>query len=562
MVNLQKIDNDQRLNSILVLAIGIVSIILVNVISKAFYFRLDLTEEKKYSISAPSKEILEKLDDNVYIEVYLDGELPSGFKRLRNSVEETLEEFKQFGDKKVTFKFSDPLAGADLNTRNRVLYQLAQKGLQPTNIFTREGSKKVEKLILPGAVINYHEKQLAVSFLKGNSSASPEEVLNQSVENVEFELINGIKKLSVYSKKRIGFTEGHAEFTDYELSDLIKTLSDYYVVDRVDLNVIQDLSAYQAIILPGPKKEFTDDQVYKLDQYVMNGGRLMFFIDQLDVKVDSVGKENTFAYPMKLNLENLLFRYGTRIKEEMVMDLTSGLIPLNVGNMGDKSQVKLMPWPYYPLLSSFGNHPITKNMDAIYSKFVTTIDTVKAEGIKKTPLLFTSPYTRLKAAPVLIDFNEARKEPDPSSYNKGSQPVAYLLEGSFQSMYKNRLLDKPAGFKENSPNTRIIVCADADMISNEYDLKQNQMLTLGYDKYSQKTFANKDFFINSLDYLLDEKGILLAKNKEVTLRPLDKLKVKKDKLKWQMLNILGPIVIIALSGFIFQYSRKKKYAVK
>ncbi|MBY0426039.1 MAG: gliding motility-associated ABC transporter substrate-binding protein GldG, partial [Cytophagales bacterium] len=540
MVNLQKIDNDQRLHSLLVLAIGVVSIILLNIIGKAFYFRWDLTEEKRYSISQPSKEILEKLDDQVYVEVYLDGELPSGFKRLRNSIQETLEEFQQFGGKNVVFKFSDPLAGADANTRNRVLYQLAQKGLHPTNIFTREGNKKVEKLILPGAVINYHEKQLAVSFLKGNSSASPEEVLNQSVENVEFELINGIKKLSVYSKKRIGFTEGHGEFSDYELSDLIKTLGDYYVVDRLDLNVIQDLTAYQAIVIPGPKKALSDDEVYKLDQYVMNGGRLMFFIDQLDVRVDSVGKENTFAYPLKLNLENLLFRYGVRVNDEMVMDLTSGMIPLNVGNMGDKSQVKLMPWPYFPLLSSFGNHPITKNMDAIYSKFVTTIDTVKADGIKKTPLLFSSPYTRLKSAPVLIDFSEARKEPDPASYNKGQLPVAYLLEGSFQSMFKNRLLDKPAGFKDSSPQTRILVCADADMISNEYDLKQNQMLSLGFDKYTQKTFANKDFFVNSLDYLLDEKGILLAKNKEITLRPLDKLKVKKDKFRWQLMNILLP----------------------
>jgi gliding-associated putative ABC transporter substrate-binding component GldG len=273
--------------------------------------------------------------------------------------------------------------------------------------------------------------------------------------------------------------------------------------------------------------------------------------------------EGTFAQPLELNLDDLLFKYGCRVNQNLVKDLSCAMIPLNVGNMGDKPQIKPMPWRFFPLINTFGKHPIVRNLDVIYTRFPSTIDTVEAPGIVKTPLLLTSKYTQIRKAPALVAYNEARQQPDPKDYNSGEKEIAVLLEGSFTSLFNNRLLPndpRAASFIGKGKPTKLIVVSDGDLIVNDIDYKRGAPLPLGYDRLSEKTFANKDFALYALDYLMDSEGLITARNKQVTLRPLDKLRLKEERTQWQLLNLLGPLAFIGILGGVWQWWRKRKFA--
>lgn len=537
-------------------------IVLLNLLASQFFFRWDLTEDKRYSLSPASEKLLTNLEDVVYVEVYLEGEFPAGFKRLQSTIKEKLDEFRIYGGNNIQYKFTDPSANPDVKSRNEFYLQLAKKGLQPTNLNAMEGDKKVEKIIFPGAIVSYRGKEIPVLLLKGNQAATPEQRLNQSVEGVEYELASAIRKLTVSNKKKVAFLEGHGELNVLEISDLMNSLDEYYDVDRVNLSEALTLDGYDAIVLAKPTQHFNEPDKFKIDQYMVKGGNALFVIDPMQISLDSVGEKGTFSFPYATNLDDLFFRFGFRLNGDLIQDLNSGYIPMVVGFVGNAPKTEMMNWRYFPLINNFSKHPITKNLDAIYAKFISTVDTVKATGIKKTPLFFTSKYSRILPAPVRVNFNEARLEINPRLFSKGPLPTAYLLEGKFQSLYKNRLApekQQQVGFVEFGKPGKIVVVSDGDLVKNDINKQTNQPYELGYDRFAGIKFGNKEFALNAMDYMLDESGLIAVRTKEVVLRPLDKVKLKEERTRWQLLNIVLPLVLLLGYGLVRYYLRKKKY---
>ncbi len=555
--------NNKKWEHLLKFGIAAVGLVLLNVIAGSFFFRIDLTEEKRYTITDATKETLENLEDVVYVEVYLEGSFPSGFKRLQNAVRETLEEFRMYGGGNIQYEFIDPSQAASKEAQNEFYINLAEKGIQPTNLFATEDGKKIEKLIFPGAIISYGGEEAAVMLLKGNQAATPEERLNQSIEGVEYELISAIKKLAKVSTRKIALIKGHGELDSLDVAGMTNSLLEFYEVFHVNLPEKPDLKDYDAIIVAKPDTLFSEADKYKIDQFVMGGGKAMFFIESMRVNMDSAGNEGTLAFPYQLNLEDLLFKYGVRVNNNLIQDLNSGAHPVVTGFMGDQPQIRVLPWPYYPIINHFGEHPIVKNLDAVYTRFVSTIDTVKADGIQKTPVFYTSQYSRILAAPVLVSLNSMRKDVVPENFTKGPLPVAYLLSGSFTSLYKNRIVPAPfdkSEFIEQGAESKILVVADGDFVRNEINFQNGSPHKLGYDPYMNVTFANEDLLLNAMSYLLEGEGIITARAKEVKIRPLDKLRVENEELKWQLINLVLPVIVIILYGLARYYYRRAKYA--
>ncbi len=535
----------------------ILSIIALNILGFWVYVRADLTADKRYSISESSKNLLKNLNDEVIIKVYLDGDgLPGGFERLKRAVKETLVEFKYFGKNNIDYQFINPYDGSE-EERNTIFKQLVEKGMQPTNIFAKEDGKKVENLVFPYATIWYQNKEVPVLLLKANLAQDSQTKLNQSYENVEYELAIAIQKLTNTTKKKLGLLSEFTNLQPINFAGLINTLQEYYDLYIIDSKKSPSFAGLDALIVPKPDKPVDDSTKAKIDQYIMNGGRVLFFVDGL--KVDSVGLEGSFAQPLDVNLDDMLFKYGVRINKNIVKDgLNAAIIPMVVGNMGDKPNIQPMPYRYFPLINNFSNSLITKNIDMVYTKFTASIDPVNGnDGLKKTPLLQTSQYTKVLNAPALITYNEARTDTDETEYQGGVKTVAYLIEGTFKSILQKSFTNSE--IKTTSVPTKILVCSDGDIIVNEIDRKTGNPYPMGFDRFSQHQYGNQDFVINTLNYLLDEQGLLTAKSKSVGLRPLDKLKVNNQKTKWQLINIVLPLILLLIFGFLRFYYVKNKY---
>lgn len=544
------------------IAAALFLLIVVNVLSAYVFVRADLTEERRYSVSNATENLLSNLEGEVFIKVYLDGaDLPGGFERLKRAVAETLEEFKTYGGGNINYRFIDPNAISDTAERDELMNALVEKGMQPTNVVDTKNGRRVESLIFPYATVQYEDKETDVLLLKNNQSQTAQEKLNQSYENVEYELATAIRKLTITEKKRVGLLTEFTKLPPANFAGLITELQSYYDLFILDAKASVTFEGLDAIILPKPDYPVDDSTKLKLDQFIVSGGKALFFVDGL--QIDSIGLEGTYAQPLNSNIEDLLFKYGVRINKNMVKDgASAAVVPMVVGNMGDKPNVQPIPYRFFPLINNFGNSLITKNLDLVMTKFVSSIDTVQSPGIKKTPLLMTTPYTRVLNAPVLVTFNEARTETEADTYQAGVQTIGYLLEGTFSSLYKNRLLPTDERLKfypENPRPSKIIVCADGDLIANEINRKTGNPMPLGYDKVSQHTFGNMDFVMNAVDYLIDDNGVITARSKEVKLRPLDTIKTRAERLFWQGLNIGLPLAFLAVFGAITFLVRKQKF---
>jgi gliding-associated putative ABC transporter substrate-binding component GldG len=553
----------KRVGDLLLLANAILFALILNVMSSWYFFRIDLTDEKRYTIKPQTKTLLRNLDDAVYVEVFLEGDLNPGFERFKKSIRETLEEFRIYSHDQIQYTFTDPNLARGAKARNEFIAELNAKGIAPRNVIENKDGQRVEKLVFPGALISYGGMETGVMLLKGNAMQGSQQVLNQAIEGIEFELANAIHKLTNLNRKKIGFVSGHGELTGLSIASIKNALSEQYELGELELTDKQKLADYDALILAKPTGAFSNVDKFNLDQYLMKGGRILFLLDRLDAVMDSASSDNYFAFPYDLNLDDQLFKYGIRINQDLIQDRVAGRYPIVVSNAG-KPQIMQMEWPFFPLINQYADHPITRNLDAALLKFTSTIDTIKATGVKKTPLLFSSDYTRIAVAPVKVGVNDLRKQlQQTDSFNGGKMPVGYLLEGKFTSLYKNRFAPEGAEANDFLPEsiiTKVIVIADGDIIRNDVNPRDHSVQPLGFDPFSQYTFANQDLLMNSIAYLVDEDGLINARNKEIKIRPLDKQKIKDERMFWQVVNLLLPLVVVIIFGLTRAYGRKLKYS--
>jgi len=559
MVNWQS----KKLGDVLGLCNVLALLVLLNLVSSFYFFRIDLTEEKRYTIKAPTKEMLGRLDDEVYVEVFLAGDLNAGFTRLQKSVREILEEFRVYSGNRVRFTFTNPTAALSQQAQAEFARDLAARGVQMLPVIENRDGERIEKMVFPGAIVSYGGMETGVMLFKGNRAQNSQEVLNQSVEGLEYELASAIARLSSEERKSVTLLTGHGELDSLQIGSLRAALDEMYDVARVDISAVSQLPQTDVTILAKPVLTFSESDKLKLDQYLMRGGRLLLFIDRLDARMDSASRPDYFAFAYETGLEDQLFRYGIRVNPNLVQDAVAAKYPVVTGQVGNQPQIMQMDWPFFPLANGNPDHIITRNLDRSLARFASAIDTVKAVGVKKTPLLFTSPYARSITAPVKVSVNDLRGKLDPSQFNAGPLPLAWLLEGTFTSLYRNRFL--PAGavevdFLEQSVATKIMVVADGDFVKNDVNPRNGQVQQLGLDPFSGYTFANQDVVLNMVSYLADDGGLINTRSKEVKIRPLDRQKIRESKMYWQMLNIGLPLVVLVMFGLVRAWYRRQKYA--
>ncbi|HLF36278.1 MAG TPA: gliding motility-associated ABC transporter substrate-binding protein GldG [Cyclobacteriaceae bacterium] len=558
MVNLES----RKLGDFLGAAVGLFILINVNLVFSKLNPSIDLTGDKRYTLSGPVIQLLKDLDDVVYIDVYLRGDFPPGFERLENSTIDILNEFKSVAGSNIQFDFIDPEYFRGTSGLKDIAEYLGGLGIQPTNLYASEKGKRTEKLIFPGAVISFGGRESGVMLLKGNKSASPQEQLNQSIEGLEYEFATAISKLVDIEKRQIGLIRGHGELEMDLMESAVSMLNENFEVFPVNLPARPTLIGFDVVIMAKPSRTIPEQDIYKIDQYIMNGGKVIFMIDALHIDEDSIGNGGTIAYPFSSNLDNLLFKYGARVNKDLVLDLNAGVFPVVTGNLGNSPNFQLLPWPYFPVLNHFGEHPIVHNIDAVYTRYISSIDTVEASGVTKIPLIYSSPYTRKIPSPVRVSLNDLKAEMDPKIFNQGQVMVSCLLEGNFSSVFKNRYL--PDGvdeenFRDNGVPAKIIILSDGDFPRNFKNSSTGADYELGYDPWLKKTFANKDFILNAVSYLSDDQGIIVSRSRQVTFRPLDNVKIGKEKTLWQAINILLPVMMVILFGYSRHLVRKRKF---
>ena len=552
----------KKTGNLLLLANAILLAVILNILGSWYFVRIDLTEEKRYTIKPQTKELLKNLDDAVYVEVYLEGDLNPGFERFKKSIRETLEEFRIYSDDRIQYTFTNPNLAMGEKARNEFISELNAKGIAPRNVIESKDGQRIEKLVFPGALINYGGLETGVMLLKGNAAQGAQQVLNQAIEGVEYELATAIHKLVNTERKRVGFVTGHGELHGPAIASFENSLSEQYDITSVGLSKKESLSEYDALIIAKPTQPFSNADKYKLDQYLMGGGKLLLLLDRLDAVMDSASSDSYFAFPYDLNLDDQLFKYGVRINQDLVQDRVAGRYPIVVSNAG-KPQIMQMEWPFFPLINQYADHPVTRNLDASLLKFTSSMDTIKALGVKKTPLLFSSLYSRKAVAPVKVGVNDLRNQLQSGEFKEAKIPVGYLLEGTFTSVFKHRFAPEgveASGFLNESVETKLIVIADGDIIRNDVNPRDGVVQPLGFDPFSQYTFANQDLLLNSIAYLVEEDGLINARNKEIKIRPLDKERIKEDRIFWQVVNLMVPLLLVIAFGFSRSYWRKLKYS--
>ena len=544
----------------LMLGNGLALVVLINLVASLLFFRIDLTEEKRHSIKPVTREMLKTLEDVVYVEVYLDGDLNAEFKRLRNAIRETLEEFRIYSSGKIQYKFTNPMTALSQKAQSEFLQELASKGIQVLPVIENNEGERVEKRIVPGALISYDGNEKGVMLFKDNIAEAPGQVINQSIEGLEFEFASTILALNTTDRKKVTFITGHGELDSLSTASLRAALYVQYDVTETDISAGDPINADVAIVAR-PTIRFSEIDKLKLDQYLMHGGNLVMFIDQMHASMDSASSENNFAFPYETGLQDQLFKYGVRVNPDLVQDAFCATYPVVVSDVGGQPQIMRMEWPFYPLIHRYSNHPITRNMDASLTRFISSIDSVRADGVKKTALFTTSDYSRKLSAPVKVSVNDLR-DIKPTEFNEPNIPVGWLLEGNFTSLYKNRFLPEGVskeGYLDNGTG-KVIVVGDGDFIRNDINPRNGMPQELGKDMISGRVFANERIVLNMIAYLSDQNGLVTTRNKEISARPLNREVVKNERAKWQAINLGLPIVIVVVFGVVLSFLRKRRYS--
>ena len=570
---------DIKRSNIFELCALLLAIVFVNLIGHYLFARLDLTAEKRYTISKATKKMLKEVDEPVLFRVYLEGEIPADYKRLQNETREMLNQFRAY-NKNIEYEFVNP-NDFDDEQEQQVFYQkLAQNGIQPSFVQMQTKDGVMQQILIPAADVYYKGRETSIQLLQNQAYVAEDQALNNSIQNLEYVLSTAIRGLSRSQKPHIGFLLGHGELEKGALYDIQMSLFDSYSLENVFLdnninaltgrNRSQSDSAmtfynkFDVLVVAKPTKAFTDQELYLIDQYVMYGGRILWLIDPLDADMDSLAEQpQAIATRLPLNLDEMLFTYGVRVNPDIVMDVRCRPIPMTVGYVGDKPQIKFCPWYYFPEIVPLSPHPIVRNLDLIKTDFVSSIDLID-NGIDKTVLLATSEFSRIKNAPAIIDLNDGKVEPDRRLFNRSQLAVAVLLEGQFKSMWRNRLAPSfteipEMGYKDLSEETKMIVISDGDMIKNRFSYKDNASYPLGYDFYTQTMYANKQFILNAINYLAGDEDILATRSRNVSLRKIDVVKAKEGRTGYQVLNVVLPVVLVLLVAPVVIIIRKKKF---
>ncbi len=559
--------NQQRIQYLIVIAI----IIAINVLGTFVYKKWDLTEDKRFTLTNPTISLLQDVDQAIFVTVLLAGDLPAGFKRLKRSTQEMLDEFAN-QNRLIHYQFSDPQKG-NAQEVNAVAKELAKDGIIPTRLRIRDKGEAREKLIYPFAVFNMGSESFTVNLLENErQGVNNELILNNSIGLLEYKFADAIQKLRQYGKPNIVFTAGHDELSFEQTRYIERRLRKNYNTAPIDLDSIISIPKdIDLVIIAKPRTAFSDKELFVLDQYLVNGGNAIFLIDQLNVSLDSLSRNRSYiptAYD--LNLAPLFFRYGARVQPNLILDLECTRIPLVVGQLGGRVQTELYPWFYHPLMASFSHHPIVKNIDRVNLSFPSTIDTVRTKAqIEKTILLTSSKYTRVQRIPVRLNFESVGIEPDPALFNKAPQVVAVLLEGRQFSLFENRVTEeiqeqmRSLGneFKVQNASSKIMIVSDGDLAKNVYNATSGDIKEIGFNKYENFVFqGNQALLFNAIEYMLDQEGIIEARAKEVKLRMLDVVRAQQETLKWQLINVALPLLLLLISVWGFNALRKRRYA--
>ena len=539
------------------IAFLIVGLLVLNLINQSFYKRFDLTQDKRYTLSETTNTILSKVDKRLYITVYLEGDFPSEFKRLQVETRQYLEELAA-KNSNIKIHFENPD-----NQRE----ELIKKGMIPSQLTVEENGKLSEAIIFPWAEINFGEQTKIISLLPTAIVPSQEEQLQKAIENLEYSFSNAINTITQKRQKKIAFLTGNGQLEDIYLISFLSKVSEKYRLAKFTLDAVaenpqktlQDLSTFDLAIIAKPTLKFTSEEKFTIDQFIANGGKTLWMLDNVQADQDSLfNSGKMLAYPTDLNLTDLLFSYGIRINTTLIKDLYAAKIALATGTIGNQTQFQNLDWFYHPLVGGNPNNAITKNIAPVRLQFANQIDTLK-NNIRKTPLLMSSPLTQKVGTPTIIELQSIADEPQEEEYISGNQLFAVLLEGDFNSGYKSRVKPfKTSLFKENSTNNKMIVIADGDIAKNQ--ILKGKPTDLSRDKWTNEAFGNKDFLLNSVDYLLDDTGLIELRNKTLKINTLNKKKAFKERTFWQFLNVVLPLLLLFAFGFIFNYLRKRKYS--
>lgn len=557
-------------------ALFIAIVLLVNIIGGLKFFRIDLTAEKRYTLSDATLNMLESIQDVMLVKVYLAGEFPAGFQRLETETKQMLDEFRAYNPN-IQYTFLDPSNNNTEEETTKQYQQLQFKGLKPYQLSIKNSDGNSVKTIFPGAVLNYGEKEAAALLLLDQIGASPENQINSSIENLEFTLANAIRSLVAEEKPLVGFLQGHEELGPKDIADFAKSISANYSANLFNirefksdssgesLSIAQQqirLNRFDAMVIAKPQKGFNNLDKYLLDQFIMNGGKTIWLLDAAVASMDSLSNASQFmSLPLfdRLQLNDMLFKYGVRVNTDLVTDLVGA---------GVNDQKKIRPWVYFPMVMPQVNHPIAKDLNAIWLRFASSLDTVMAAGIKKTILLKSSPYSARLATPHIVSLGKLYDPPPRRQFREAGIPLAVLLEGKFSSVFKNRLSPKVGAenlkTKEESSQNQMLVVADGDIILNQFNLVNPNIpkgapLPLGYDQYTNTQYGNKDFLVNTLDYMLDDKGLIAIRSRELKIRLLDLEQIKEERLYWQLLNTIVPLLLLILMALANTWWRRKKY---
>lgn len=545
----------------------LLALVLLNVAAQYWYARIDFTKEKRFTLTDKSKAILSQADQPLTVTVFLDGDLPSAFKRLRNATRDLLADYKVYSGKELKIIFTDPVSGHTIEEQDTIINQLYQAGIEPTTLNIKNDAGFAQKMVFPMAMVSSGTKQLPVKLLQNmGATGSYEENINNSIQNLEYTFTSAIQKVLTNTNLRIGFTEGNGELSDQQLSDAMASLSDSYEVGRVNLKDIDasGLDKLKVLFVTKPQQEFTEAEKYKINYFVMNGGRVVWCIDQVGADLDSLkGSGEQLAFNRKLNLDDMLFMYGARVNYDLIADANCVEIPLSTGGPG-QGQIQMAPWVFYPLMMPDTAHNLVKNIDAVRSEFASTVDTIGVKGLKKTVILHSSAFNKVFNAPKLLSLQMVAEQPDPRDYASRERSLGVLIEGSFPSVFLNRSV--PSGVNgtyqvpATSKDNKMIVIGDGDVFKNQVSSKDGSAFPLGFDRYTQKNYGNKALLLNIADYLTNADNLIALRNKEVKIRLLDKARLRTEKLQWQLINCGLPLLLL-ISFAIFQhYYRRHKYA--